>query len=233
MTSMKVPIALIVGRTPKRICVQIRTGSGCGLSPVVKNDRTKSSKERANTSRPAAMIGRPERGQRHQPEGLPARGAQVHRGVLHLAAERREPRAHHHRHVGDRERDVRQDDRGKRELEPHLREQKQRGGAGHDLRRDERDQHQHVRAVRPARAGAHEPVGQHRAEHGRDDHRDQGDLDARDERVAQRLRLEEGLVPAQAEALEVLQRPARVEREQDRPARSARTGTRRTRPRRP
>jgi hypothetical protein len=39
---------------------------------------------------------------------------------------------------------------------------------------------------------------------GRDQHRDQGDLDARDERVAQRLGLEERLVPPQAEALEVL-----------------------------
>ena len=53
---MKVPIALIVGRTPKRIWVQMRTGSGCGLSPVVKNDRTKSSKDRAKHRSPAAMI---------------------------------------------------------------------------------------------------------------------------------------------------------------------------------
>jgi hypothetical protein len=45
---------LIVGLTPKRICVQIRTGRGCGLSPVVKKDRTKSSKDSAKTSRPAA-----------------------------------------------------------------------------------------------------------------------------------------------------------------------------------
>ena len=53
---MKVPIALIVGVTPKRIADQIRTGSGCGDSPVVKNDSTKSSNESANTSRPAARI---------------------------------------------------------------------------------------------------------------------------------------------------------------------------------
>ena len=53
-TSMKVPIALIVGLTPNLICVQIRTGSGCGDSPVVKNDNTKSSNDRAKTSSPAA-----------------------------------------------------------------------------------------------------------------------------------------------------------------------------------
>jgi hypothetical protein len=55
-TSMNVPIALIVGVTPKRIADQIRTGSGCGDSPVVKNDSTKSSNESANTSSPAARI---------------------------------------------------------------------------------------------------------------------------------------------------------------------------------
>ena len=36
ITSISVPIALMVGVTPKRIADQIRTGSGCGDSPVVK-----------------------------------------------------------------------------------------------------------------------------------------------------------------------------------------------------
>ena len=53
---MNEPIALMVGVTPKRIADQIRTGSGCGDSPVVKNDITKSSKLSANTSSPAARI---------------------------------------------------------------------------------------------------------------------------------------------------------------------------------
>ena len=36
IASISVPIALIVGVTPKRIADQMRTGSGCGDSPVVK-----------------------------------------------------------------------------------------------------------------------------------------------------------------------------------------------------
>ena len=45
---------MIVGVTPKRIADQMRTGSGCGDSPVVKNESTKSSNDSANTSSPAA-----------------------------------------------------------------------------------------------------------------------------------------------------------------------------------
>jgi hypothetical protein len=51
---ISVPIALIVGSSPNRIADQILTGSGCASSPVVKNDSTKSSNEKANTRRPAA-----------------------------------------------------------------------------------------------------------------------------------------------------------------------------------
>ena len=45
-------------------------------------------------------------------------------------------------------------------------------------------------------------------------HRHERDLDAGHERLAQRLVLEEALVPLEAEALEVLERAGRVEREQ-------------------
>ena len=53
-TIISVPIALIVGESPKRIADQMRTGSGCRSSPVVKNESTKSSKENAKVSSPAA-----------------------------------------------------------------------------------------------------------------------------------------------------------------------------------
>ena len=56
IASIRVPIALIVGVTPKRIADQIRTGSGCGDSPVVKNESTKSSNDSAKVSSPLARI---------------------------------------------------------------------------------------------------------------------------------------------------------------------------------
>ena len=73
------------------------------------------------------------------------------------------------------------------------------------VRGDERNEHQHVGRVRPTRASPHQPIGEQRAEHRRHHHRDKRDLDAGDQRVAQRRGLEELLVPAQAETLEVLE----------------------------
>ena len=70
MASISVPIALIVGVTPKRIADQMRTGSGCGDSPVVKNESTKSSNDEREHEQAGGDDRRPQRGQHDEPQRL-------------------------------------------------------------------------------------------------------------------------------------------------------------------
>ena len=211
---MNEPIALIVGVTPKRIADQMRTGSGCGDSPVVKNDRTKSSKLSANTSSPAARMAGHSSGSvtsRNVCQRVAPRSSAAFSTSCPIEAKR--PRTttvtYEIENVMWPRMIVVSES-----CSPIWVNSSSADDARHDLGRDQREQHQHVRRAAQARARPHQPVGEQRPDGGGDDHRDERDLDAREQRVAQRLALEEGLVPPQAEPVEVLQRPGGVEREQ-------------------
>ena len=152
-TSISVPIALMVGETPKRIADQIRTGSGCGSTAGGEERRARSRRRRAR-SRAARRRRSPatSAGSSDQPHA-PGSGC-APRSIAACSTsgvQRCQPAAHDDRHVGDRERDVGEHDRrAARAACPSWVNNSSADDAGDDLGGHQRDQHQDVGAARPS-----------------------------------------------------------------------------------
>ncbi len=163
---------------------------------------------------PRAEQSRRQHGEGDQSQGLERSAAQVARRLLHLQRDASQAAAHDHRHVGDREGDLGEDDGGHRELEPDAGEQQQRGDTRHDLGRHEGEQRDRADDPAAPRPDPFEAEREHRAQHQRADRRDGGDLQAGHEGIEQRAVVHQGVVPLQAEAGERRQRLLVVEAEQ-------------------